>query len=354
MIVSQRQAVSLHTPSGVQLYQYLPENVTGGSWTRELRDTSKLTLMLPPDDHIDRLDLQPWLHWCSLFDDQDNLLWTGPLQQAVLSRSGLQVTARDCSVFASKTRVPMSKSWDATDPALIALELWQDMIDLHHILAEPIVKIDPYGGKFEYTVTADTKLVSDVMNDLVNLGLKWTVVGGIPILGPAPRNSIASLGAEHFLGDGLTLTRDGTSTYNDVLLMAGDSNSYSRVPMAGLNLQQIVTADGLSGVSNADRAACEAAKYYSVMRNAVTLPGGSPLAPDAPVDIHQLIPSIRVDVEAYGEEYQMELNSLTTTLGSGDNDGVAVSLEVAVDDLPELATINSAQNNVSTTGGVGT
>lgn len=356
MIVSERQAVSIHTRKGVQMYQYLPENTQAGSWGRVLRDTSQCSLTLPPSDHLDKLELTPWLHWASVWDIEATppvLLWTGPIQQVTLNRTALQIQARDCSVFMSRTRVPMSKAWDATDPALIALELWQDMIDLHGLNVEPIVKLDPYGGKYDYTATADTKMMGDVIGDLVSLGLKWTVVAGIPILGPAPRNSIAALGAEHFLEDGLTLTRDGSSSYNDLLLLAGDSKSHARVPMAGLDLQQIVTADNVFGVSNAERAAYEAARYYASIRDTITLSGGSLLAPNAPLTIDQIIPSIRVNVEAFGQIYPMELTNATVTLGDGNSGTtVGVSMDTATDDLPELATINSQQANVSATGGV--
>ena len=353
MIVGQHQAVSIHTRTGVQLYQYLPHKIADGNWSRISRDTSRCSLTLPPDDHLDDLDLYPWLHWASIWNmdaaDDAALLWTGPIMSVTATRTNLQIEARDCSAFMSRTRVPMTKQWDATDVALIAVEFWQDMLELHGIPQEPIVKLDPDGSVFNYSSTADQQLMSDVMDELVNMGLRWTVVSGTPILGPAPKNAIESLGPEHFAGDGITLTRDGSSFYNDILLLSGDQKAHSRVPTAGLNLQTIFTRDNVFTASNTERAVNEAAKYYSKVRDAITLPGGSQLAPNAPLDIDQLIPSARVDVEAYGQIYRMSIEQVQVPM-NGDN--VSVSLEAVTDDLPELANVSSQLFGISSSGGV--
>lgn len=352
MISIERQAVSIHTRTGVPMFQYLPEKIGDGSWSRVTRDTSRCSLTLPPDDHLEKLELVPWLHWASVWDIEDAArpLWTGPIQSVTASRSALKIEARDCGAFMSRTRIPMSKKWESTDVALIAAEMWEQMIDLHGINAEPIIRLDPTGSVFDYTSVADTRLMSEAMDELVKMGLRWTVVSGVPILGPAPREPIAALGDEHFQGDGLALTRDGSSSYNDVMLLAGDEKADARVPMGGLNLQTIFTRDDLFGVSNAESAAYEAAKYYASIRDAVTLPGGSQLAPDAPLDLEQLIPSVRVNVEAYGQLYTMSLEQVDVPMGGSAS--VSVSMQVVTDDLPELATVNGVQVGSGSSGGV--
>ena len=352
MIVGQHQAVSIHTRTGVPMFQYLPSQITDGVWARDSRDTSRCSLTLPPDDHLEKLEIIPWLHWASVWDmdapNDEALLWTGPIMSATLNRQSLQIEARDCSAFMTRTRIPMTKRWDATDVALIAAELWQDMLELHGINQQPVIELDPDGNVFNYSTVAEEQMVSDAMEELVGMGLRWTVVSGVPILGPAPKNAIASLGAEHFAGDGLTLNRDGTSLYNDVLLLAGDARAHARVPAGGLNLQAIFTRDSVFTVSNTERAVTEAAKYYSAVRDAVTLPGGSQLAPDAPLDIKQLIPSVRVNVTAYGQTYRMSVEQLQVPM-NGDN--ISVSMESVIDDLPELANVSSQQLCVSSSGG---
>lgn len=352
MIVSDRQAVSIHTRTGVQLYQYLPSKVSGGDWNRKSRDVSSCSLTLPPDDHLDQLDLWPWVHWVSVFDyDSEDLLWTGPIGQVQASRQSLNIEARDIGAFMSRTRCPITKKWDATDPAQIAAELWQDMLEIHGINAEPVVQLDPYGSVFDYEVTSDRRLVNEVMDELVSMGLRWTVVSGVPVLGPAPRNPIEALGPEHFAGDGITLNRDGANSYNNVLLLAGDAKSYARVPMQGLDLQTIFTRDSLSGASAAEKAAYEAARYYASFRDSITIPGGSQLVPDAPLEMAQLIPSVRVTVEAYGQNYTMSMEQVSCEMGAGGST-VSVTLESVTDDLPELSEVNGVQTGGSRGGGV--
>lgn len=354
MILSDRQAVSIHTRKGVQLYQYLPDKVNSGNWNRISRDVSRCSLTLPPDDHLEELDLFPWVHWVSVWDAGSwDLLWTGPIGQVQASRQALNIEARDIGAFMSRTRSPLTKSWDATDPALIAAEMWRAMIAHHGINAEPEVLLDPYGSVFNYKAESDTRLMNEVMDELVSMGLRWTVVSGVPILGPAPRNPIESLGAEHFANDGITLVRDGANSYNNVLLLAGDAKAGAKVPMSGLDLQTIFTRDNVFGVGQAEQAAYEAAKYYSSFRDSITIPGGSQLVPDAPLTIDQLIPSVRLNVEAYGQNYTMSLEEVQVEMSS-DGSPVSVSLETTTDDLPELSEVNGVQSNVSRTGGAGT
>lgn len=339
MITPQRQAVSLHTHRGVQLYQYLPERTESIEWSRTLRDVSRATIKLPPDDHLDKLDIVPWLHWASIWDVSDTRmpLWTGPVSGADLDRNGLTVTVRDCAVFMGKTRIPITKQWEATDPAYIAAELWKSLADNHGLNISPIVRPDPEGQPFDFQVKANTDTMDTVIRQLVDLGLRWTVVRGVPILGPASKKPIVSLGQQDFLGDGLRLSRDGSQAANDILLRNSDAIAHARVDMAGLNLQSIVTIDKLSGVSNAERAAYEQAKHYAQIHDSVTLPQGSELHPEAPVTIEQLIPSARFTVSAYGLRTLVELEGMTCSLAPGKA-STSVSME-SVTVLPELATI---------------
>lgn len=333
-IAPQRQAVSLHTHNGIQLYQYQPENTTSLQWGRTLRDVSKATITLPPDDHLDDLQIVPGLHWASVWDvEGDRLLWTGPIQQPTLDRSGLTLVAADVGSLCARTRVPITKRWEATDPAVIAAELWDGVIANHNLNVEPIVRPDPEGEPFDFSVTADTEYVSDVISRLVGLGLRWTVVSGTPILGPAGKKPVAALSNDHFLGDGLQLRRDITSSANDILLRSGDSKVYGRVPMAGLNYQAIVQVDDIFGAGNAERATYEYAKHHAAIHDSITLPGSTQLHPDAPIRIEELIPSARWSIEAFGQLWLMELDDVSVSLG--DAAGTSVSMEQVVT-LPEL------------------
>ncbi len=338
-ITPERQAISIHTHTGKPLYQYLPERTTGIEWGRTLRDMSTATVTLPPDDQLAKLEIIPWLHWISIWD-VNNIsmpLWTGPIMRPRINRNSLTLEARDCAAFMAKTRIPFTKAWEATDPAYIAEELWGALTDNHGLNVTPIVRPDPEGQPFDFQVKADTNTMDTVIRQLVDLGLRWSVVKGVPILGPASKKHIQDLGENDFLGDGLELSRDGSQSANDILLRNSDAIARARVPMSGLNLQSIVTIDNQQGASNAERAVYEQAKYFSQIHDSVTVPQGSELHPEAPVMLDDLIPSTRFTVTGYGLRTLVELENMTVSVGSGPG-RTTVSMESVVE-LPELATI---------------
>lgn len=349
-VVSEDLAVSLHTVDGVQLYQFPPTAFSTCRFTRVLRDASQLELRVPADGDVDRFpDVVPWLHWVSLWEQvgfSQRLVWTGPVQRRGVSRTGMALQARDSGAYLSRTRDPITKRWDAADPATIAEELWDAMIDLHGLKTRPIMRPDPEGDRFDFHVTADEQMLDQTMSDLVQLGLRWSVVSGTPILGPLPLEPVATLGAEDFLGD-IELVRDGTASFNDILLRVPGEKVRAREPMHGQNLQTISTVDRVSGVSNARRAAQQYARHTAQIRDALTLPGATRLHPDAPVVLQELMPSTRFVVEALGVRALMELESVDVTVEKGDV-AVSVSMESVID-KPELADVQAAAGG----GGLG-
>lgn len=336
-VIGDEQIVSIRTVHGVQLYQFLTNGYTSLKWRWLLREVSTCDLTVPSTAGYVRIpDLTPWLHWVDVWDgNQRDLYWSGPIQRVEQGRDWLSLSARDVSALRERTRCPLTKRWDSADPAEIAAELWGGLIEHHGLNLEAITRTDPRGDRFEFQCQADTKMVDEVIQELTDLGLYWSVVAGIPLLGPVKPEPVAALGEQHFLTD-LSVIRDGANTYNDVLLLAGDSKSRARVPMGGLNLQTIVRRDSMFGVSNADRAAVQAVRYSGAIRDAISVPQGAVLHPDAPVSIGQLVPSARLNVEAFGLLSTMELEGVTVQCTQGQST-VGVDLEsVPPDDLPEL------------------
>lgn len=339
MIIGE-QIVSIHTVSGVQMYQFTPEDTNSIRWRRELSEVSTAQAVVPT-----RLveDITPWLHWMSVWAaDGTTLHWTGPIQSVNYARESTSIEAMDVAALLSRTRVPLTKMWEATDPALIAAELWSSMYETHRLVGKPIVRRDPLNDPFNFESMADSQMLDKLMDDLVGLGLTWSVVAGTVLLGPAPRTSMASLGEEDFIDGNLELVRDGSRMFTDVLLRSADEVSRARVNVGGLNLQTIVDVDSLFGVSNADRAARQYLRYCSSMREAVSTGGSSQLHPYAPVNIESLVPSARVTVSAYGVLTLMEVQSVEVDYSSNDLT-VAVGLESVDDDPPELIKIGATE-----------
>lgn len=335
-VVSSEQIVSLRTASGKQLYQFLAHDQVSLKWTREQRQVSVCELPVSAADPGGRLDITPWLHWIDVFDGSGReLLWSGPIQRVSAGRSQTAISARDMSALMTRTRCPVTKRWDAADPSEIAGELWSAMIALHGLQARPIERVDPRGDRFDFSVVADEELMSEPIDRLVQLGLYWTVVGGVPVLGPAQFKPVAALGENDFVGGDFSIVRDGTESYNDVLLRGGDNLARASVPMGGLQLQTIVNIDNMFGVSNVDRAAKQYVRYTGAVKDTLVVSDGAVLHPDAPIDISQLVPSVRVTVEALGVLQLMELQNVTVS-GTGE---VGVTLSAVNDELPELVEI---------------
>lgn len=336
-VISEHQIVSLHTFGGVQLDQFLGNELIECVWSREVSETSRCELTVPSTiDHNRLPNIQPWLHWVSVWDDSgQDLYWTGPIRRVEGDRESIRISARDVSSLFSRTRCPIQKRWENGDPADIANEMWQSMGDWHGLNLRPVVRQDPFGDRFDYTAVGEEAMLDVVMDELVHLGLRWSVVSGVPLLGPLPHTPVAALTEDDFVNGGLTLVRDGSSTFNDVLLRGGADLARARVPMAGLNLQTVVDIDSMFGVGNADRAVRQYARYVSKIHDSVTLPETASLHPDAPVSIGQLIPTARLVIDAYGLLLPVELTGVDVSL-STDSSDVSIRVTGVDDDLPEL------------------
>jgi hypothetical protein len=336
-VASDRQIISVHTASGVQLYQWGPEEQLGPpKWTREQRQTSTCDITVPSVHNAGLpLDITPWLHWVSVWDsDGQELYWTGPIQRVTLTKDVTQVSARDVSALMTRTRCPITKRWEAADPSRIAGELWAAMLALHGIPTRAVQRVDPRGDPFDFEANADSEMMADTITRLVEVGLYWTVVSGVPVLGPAPLDAVAALGEHDFVGDSLSLVRDGSESFNDVLVRGADNLARSTAPMGGLRLQTIASLDDMFGVSNVAHAARQYARYTASIKDSVVLSEDVVLHPDVPLTVQQLIPSARVTVDAFGTLSLMEVTKVT--VAGGDP---AVGLQTVNDDLPELMTI---------------
>jgi hypothetical protein len=332
-IISNDLLVSVHTHSGVLLYQYNPGQYYDLKFSRELREVSKCDVTFALDG--ERPNIVPWAHWLIVWSgDGSQVLWRGPIQKTTATRSTASIAAKDTAALMARTRNPLTKDWEGIDPCEPAAEMWERLIDLHGLDVEPIVRHDPDGDHFDWTITQDVAMMDATFGDLTTLGLSWTVVAGVPLLGPRDKDPIATLGENDFIGESVELSRDGAATYNDVLVRGPGNLGQARVEMHGQNLQHIVTVESMFGVSNVDRAAQQYVRYSGAVRETVTLPSGSKLHPHAPVLLEQLIPSTRFIVDAYGIRTLMELEQMEVTL-SAEDAAVTVKME-SVLELPEL------------------
>ena len=348
-VVDDHQLVSLRTVGGTAITGFTSSRQVDVTWSWEQRQTTtcKVTVesplarrTMPPYQEI-----FPGLHWLDVWaSNQQQRYWSGPVLWADGDDETLILHAADPSFLMSKTRVPVTKRWDAADPARIASELWDALCEQHGIAAPALVRDDPRNGVFDFSTTgelAGTELVSDAFARLVDTcGLYWTFVAGRPVFGPAPFEAITTLGVNDFIGKGLRLRRDASQAVNDLVVRGADALAWARADMGGLNWQGIRNIDKVTGVGNVRRAAHDAVAYSAAVRTIVTTPdGGATLSPAAPLRIEQLVPSTRLGIEAYGAQATVEVSRVTVALRQ-DDVSTSVKLESVNDDVPELLTID--------------
>lgn len=338
-VVSDELFIAIHDTAGATVTAFNPSDHIDSRFDRQLREISTCDLTLPPLLDLDRLpDILPWHHRLSVYDDADKLLWSGPVFDLQATSKGVAVSAKDTSAWCTKTRNPITKRWDAVDPSVPAGQLWDAVVERHNLGVQPILRPNPEGEPSDFAIEADVQLVHDTIGQLTDeLDFYWTVVCGVPILGPLPNDPIVSLGADDFDGDGLKLIRDGSASVNDLLLRGADVHERDRVDMHGLNLEGIANVDSMFGVSNVRRALRQKLQNTAYIRDVIEVPANSTLRPDAPVSIEQLLPSVRFTVTAFGLRTLVEIERVEV-MNSGGVSTTRLDLEsvrekIELDDL---------------------
>lgn len=323
-----RQAVSVHTVTGEKVDDLPPSVLPSLMWSRERNEVSRCEFSLHNAASDVAGELIPWHHWATVWEGQKPV-WTGPIQRSSSGRVLTQVSARDTATFAWRTRVPVTKTWVGLDPSSIANEIYLRMLEIHRVRATPRILPDDLADTFNFSVQADSRMVNQVMDDLTKIGLDWCVVAGVPVFGPPPSNPIATLYEADFMAE-IEIVRDGVGTFNDVRLQGMNFAATSRQPLAGLNLQTLISLDDMFGVSNIQKATEQYARQKALIKDMLVVPSGASLHPEADVSLEDLVPGAVFLVQARGVENLMRLDSVEveTTAGSFN---VAVTLETILD-----------------------
>lgn len=319
-------AISVHDVYGAKITDDVTsvDLIDGPKWGRELKQVSRCEFKIPID-HSLAVSGVPWQHWVTVWE-YEQPVWTGPILK--IADDGVAtatVSARDTSTFFWQTRIPISRTWQLLTPSTIADYLWRAMADLHNINSTPIILPDVQASQFTMTLVADSKKLNAVMDDLVKLGLGWTVYAGRPIFGRAPDIPVAAF-LECDFQAAISRERDGSNTSNDVRLQGKNYVDNFVVPLAGLHLQSLVSMDNLGGVSNILRAGRQYVAQTAKISDRIVVPSDTMLNPDTDVTVAQLVPGARFIVDARGITALMELQSMQVNNGPG-NYAVAVTLQ---------------------------
>lgn len=325
-------AIGVRTVDGRPVAEIPCGSSTDVLWTRDRNEVSRCEIQTYD---IDAGELVPWLHWIDVWEN-DRTVWSGPIHEVgtELGTGATRIEAKDVASFQWYTRVLTTQRWTGLDTAPIAADLWRDMLRLHGIDADPEVLPTVGDERFNFAVTADTRMLHQVMDELVRIGLTWTVVAGRPVLGNQPDTAIADLDACDFMV-GLRRVRSGKRAAADVRVQGSNWAQTERIDMAGLRLQALVSLDDLFGVANITAAARQYLREVGAIRDVLEVPAGASLHPDAPVTTDDLVPGRVFAVHAGELAGLMRLKSIEVAW-SAQNRDVRVTLDAVTEPI-ELA-----------------
>lgn len=336
-------SVSIHTVDGRSIGDIPCDAVLGFSWGREQNEVSICDFDVA-SEAVSEIgeDIRPWLHWVTFWHD-DVAVWTGPIQTCHIRSQTTSISSRDPSTFMWRTRLPISRTWVETTPAHIAELLWRRMFELHRVRTVPVVLETVGTESFSITATADQRMLYQFMDDLVKVGLNWTVIAGRPVLGDFPSDPVAELQECDFMVE-LERLRDGTQTFNDIRVQGQNYATTVTASLAHLNLQNIVSIDDVFGVSNITKAARQYVRDQAQIRDVLYVPPSATLNGEAPVTLNDLVPGKSFIVHAQGLSSIMRLDGMTVS-GSPSTFDVQVTL---VADRPDI----ELSTTTTTTGGL--
>lgn len=334
-------SASIHTVDGRMVGDFPCNIVQGYQWSRESTEVSTCSMDILTQGAPELIEeLRQWVHWITVWHD-DMPVWTGPIQTIRITRTVTSISARDSSTFMWRTRVPITRTFTDTAPARIADTLWRSMNQLHGMRATPTVLPGVVDDTFTVAAVSDSRMLHQFMDELVKVGLIWTVVAGRPVLGRFPRDPVAELYECDFLVE-LERRRDGTQTFNDVRVQGQNWAQTAVVELAGLRLQTIVSLDDMFGASNIQRATQQYARDSATLRDELVVPGNASLHPQAPVTMDDLIPGKVFAVHYESISQLMRLDQMSVS-GSPENFDVQVTL-VALEATGEIATLTGGSN----------
>lgn len=324
-------AVSVHTWDGRAVGDFPCQSISAFNWGREDTEVSgcELTIQTAAEPILLE-ELRQWYHWITVWHDQEPV-WRGPIQRIRLGRTASTITARDPSTLMWRTRVPITRTFVDTSPSRIADVLWRAMYDHHGISGTPVMLPDVSDDTFTIAAAADSKMLYQLMDELVQVGLHWTVVAGRPVLGTFPRVPVVALQECDFLVE-LERVRDGTQLFNDIRVQGQNWAQNAIVDVGGLRLQNIVSLDDLRGAANVERAAEQRAREDAQLRDELVVPAQASLHPQAPVSLDDLVPG---KVFAVHTETVVQLMRLDQVHVSGTAEAFDVQVSLVALNEPE-------------------
>ena len=312
-------------PGGRMVWASTASAVREFAFNRKLSDTSEANLGAIGSTAGDVIE--PWLHALTIFYD-DEPAWSGIVTRVESSRGALDLAATDASAYWKRRRVPSARRYDQVDAAHIMAQMVVDAMGQ----ADPLKVADTL---IEYPsrvwavvdVTANSMMVQEVIDDLVDAGLTWTIHAGRLLIGPGPERHVTARLTDRHLGDGISVVKDGKDVATDVLVVGKGVWGQAGLEGDRVGIQAIVKADALTTVQECEEAARRELAQRSVAPRFLDVPSGVSLSPDAPITLGELIPGVRVPISSSQTGATLGADLMLESLSvSGNDSGAKVSV----------------------------
>lgn len=338
--------VALHDRSRAIISELVCGETNSLSYARTLSEVSQASLTGTTASTYEAVaDVIPWAHWMSVWRGEEEYVWAGPAPRLSVRRSSWVLSARDHGSLLWKTRAQYTKRYADTDPAVILAELWDSMTSFHGISGlTGSATVVPTALSYGFEINRDRRMVSQIVEDLVKMGVEWTVYAGKPVLIPALRTD-SLVFKQYALADcdfaeELEVVLDGSTYVNDARVQGANYAETVVVPAEGLRMQDLISIDSLKGADNIRRAARQIAARRSTLRRAVSVPTGATLSPDVEVTVNDLMPGIVVPIStdiAGGVTELQRLEAVEVTVDAG-GERVAVTFGASATEVANTET----------------
>lgn len=287
--------VTISEPTGRVVYQN-SGGFTGWEFHRELCEPSTARLELPFNPTLAGR-LEPWLHVVTFYADEEPV-WHGVVMQVEASAEGLVVEASDGAAFFQRRRLSASRRFDQQDAARVMSVLVEDAMSV----GDPLRVVDNMRlSESRVWVVVDevanTKLVSEVLDDLAEAGLQWTFLAGTLLIGSVMAGHTTAMLSDRHLTGGVTVVKDGKDIVTDVLVQGEGTWAQRAIGDDRLVVQAVEKSTNLK-----TEEACEARAEAVLLEQGVgplrVEVDASPLSPEAPVSLNELVPGVRVPVSS--------------------------------------------------------
>lgn len=283
------------------------EDIVTLTWSRELNNVSQANIVVPGIECCGILDdgvLGTWGR--HLFIARDGVVVWGPGPIMSIDYTSGEIVARDVAEVVQHRVIHTNLCFDpscggvATDATAIAEAIIRDALagDDPNILA--FLQVIAGGTAIERSFLANSRYALDAVQGLTSAFINFTVIGRRILIGAhgVPFGTTATLSDDAFSGLNGVVEDGFALVTRAVVLGAGDP------PLAGsaggtdpfYGRVELLTApdDSIVSVAAANAAAQSIVDASNPAPVYLTVPEGSILSPDAPVDINELVPGVNV------------------------------------------------------------